>query len=197
LDDVRRRTRGALYAFLGSASNGWGRAKLRSWLIVEYGMATEWTREDEVSPWLHPVARMDDDRVREVVEDARRRIGRLLVDESSGWTTPGFAQEMIDRGLITCVTDATGREAFAPAARVQLSFVERVASLFIADFLAQPSSFTNVTMCECCGEIELYGRLVHSRGCARSSTARIPAESGICLRNAVPTPAPARRLRHG
>ena len=195
VEDVMRRTRHAVHAFLGSAANGWGKTKLRSWLIVEYGMATEWTREDEVSPWLQPVARMADEQVREVVEDARRRMGRLLVDESSGWSTPGFAKEMIDRGLITGVIDSSGREACAPAARVQLSFLERVASLFIADYLAHPASFAHMTSCESCGEVQLYGRVTHARACMRLSSVRPPAESGVRLRDSSATvAAPASAL---
>ena len=73
IEDVVRRTRHAAHVFLTNAARGWTRTKLRSWLIVEYGMATEWTREDEVAPWLHPVARMDDASVEAVVEDARMR----------------------------------------------------------------------------------------------------------------------------
>lgn len=182
VEDVVRRTRNAAYAFLGSATAGWGRAKLRSWLIVEYGMATEWTREDEVSPCLMSVARMDDEGVRRTVEDARRRILRLLVAESRGWNAPGFATEMIDRGLVTCVTDASGREAFAPAARVDLSFLERVASIFIADFLTHPADYTDVSACSCCGEIQLGGRVQHARTCVKVSGMRPPTESGVCLR---------------
>jgi hypothetical protein len=191
VEDVVRRTRSAAHAFLTSGAHRWGRTKLRSWLIVEYAMATEWTREDEVSPWLHRDARMDDERVREIVEDARRRMTRLLVHESSGWRTPGFAAEMIDRGLITCVTDSSGREAYAPAARVDLSFVERVASIFIADFLAHPADYRDLSACECCGELQMGERAQHHRDCVKVSPVRPPPASGVCLRELAET-TPAR-----
>ena len=147
------------------------------------GDAADW--QDDVAAWQHPVARMDDASVEAVVEDARMRITRMIVEDSKSWNAPGFAKEMIDRGLITSVTDASGREAYAPAARVELSFIERVASLYIADFLAHPADYANVTSCECCGEIMLNGRVRHGRACARpSTTVRPPAESGVCLREA-------------
>jgi hypothetical protein len=183
--DVVRRTRLAARAFRGSSASGWGRTKLRSWLIVEYAMATEWSREDDVSPWSHRDAPMDDERAHELVDEVRGRITRLLVDESSGWSKPGFAAAMIDRGLITQVTDASGREAFAPAARVDLTFLERVASIFIADFLAHPEEYADVSSCECCGELEMGGVVQHVRECVKLSTVRPPAESGVCLRDLV------------
>lgn len=196
VEDVVRRTRRAAHAFLASASSSWGRTKLRSWLIVEYAMATEWTREDEASPWMSGDARMDDERARAVVDDARTRLTRLLAKESAGWNEPGFAAEMIERGLITSVTDSSGREAFAPAARAELSFVERVASIFIADFLAHPEDYRYVSTCACCGELELNGRPHHARSCAKLSSLRPPTESGVVLRasvtpNSTTTPARA------
>jgi hypothetical protein len=168
IEDVARRTRHAILAFLSGSANGWGRTKLRSWLIVEYGMATEWTREDDVGPWLHPVAQMDDVRVQAAVEAARRRMTRLVAEASTAWAAPTFAGEMLDRGLITSVTDASGREAYAPASRVELSFLDRVTSLFIADFLVQPRDYAVVI--------------------SSAATVRPPADSGICLRKAAETP---------
>ena len=182
VEDVVRRTRLAARAFRASAVQGWGRTKLRSWLIIEYAMATEWSREDDVSPWAHRDAPMNDERARLLVDDVRMRITRLLVDESAGWSTKGFAAAMIDRGLITCVTDASGREAFAPAARVELSLLERVASIFIADFLAHPEEYANLSSCECCGELEVNGIPQHASACVKLSTVRPPTESGVCLR---------------
>ena len=191
VEDVVRRTRHAARVFRSSGATDWGRTKLRSWLIVEYAMATEWTREDDVSPWSHRDAPMDDERARDLVDGARRRITRLLVEESSGWNTPAFAAAMFDRGLITSVTDATGREAFAPAARVDLSFLERVASIFIADFLAHPQDNTDLSSCECCGELEINGHVQHVSACVKLSVMRPPAESGVSLRQATTT-TPAR-----
>lgn len=188
VEDVVRRTRLAARAFRTSAAaaHGWGRTKLRSWLIIEYAMATEWTREDDVSPWSFRDAPMDDDRAHGLVEDARRRITRLLVDESAEWKAGGFADAMIDRGLITMVTDASGREAYAPAARAELSFLERVASVFIADFLTHPEDYAHLSTCQCCGELEVNGHVVHAHGCVKLSPVRAPAESGVCLRQSSP-----------
>jgi hypothetical protein len=187
VEDVVRRTRHAARVFRSSGASGWGRTKLRSWLIVEYAMATEWTREDDVSPWSHRDTPMEDERVRDLVDGARRRITRLLVEESSGWNTPAFAAAMIERGLVTSVTDATGREAFAPAARVDLSFLERVASIFIADFLAHPQDYADLSSCECCGELEMNGHVQHVSTCVKLSVIRPPAESGVSLRSETTT----------
>jgi hypothetical protein len=194
IEDVVRRTRHAASAFLSSASLGWTRTKLRSWLIVEYGMATEWTREDEVAPWLHPVARMDDEHVQATVEEVRKRVTRMIVEASTAWSAPGFAKEMIDQGLITCVTDASDREAYAPAARVDLGLLERVASLFIADYLMHPADYAEIVWCECCGEMLINGRVRHGKGCVRQSAVRPaadavrpPAESGVTLSEAIAT----------
>jgi hypothetical protein len=191
--DVERRTRSAARAFFASnahRSQGWrGRTKLRSWLIVEYGMATEWTREDDACPWLRGDAWMDEARARLVLEDARARVTRLLVEESAAWSDPGFAAEMVDRGLLTKVIDAHDREAFAPAARAGLSLLERVASVFIADVLAHPEEYAVVSACACCGGLRVGARATHARTCATLSPARPPPESGVRLRPGASTTA--------
>lgn len=182
-DDVVRRTRHAAEVFLTSATNEWGRGRLRSWLIVEYGMATEWTRDDDAAPWVAQFARLDDASARALVEDARRRIGNMLREEAATWLDrrDELARATSARGLVTCVTDCNGREAYAPAARADLGLIERVASLFIADFLSHPDDYRNLGACSACGEIGLGGRVRHAKACVRSSGIRPMAESGIRL----------------
>lgn len=179
IEDVAKRARHALLAFLNGAPLGWGRAKLRSWLIVEYGMATEWTREGESAIWRSPLAKLDDDQVTAMVEETRRSATRMIVEAARAWSAPTFAGEMIKKGIIATVCERSGREAYAPVARAGMTFVEIVGSLVVADYLAHARDYAGITSCGGCGEIPLNGRTRHARGCMRP-----PAESGVCLKEA-------------
>jgi hypothetical protein len=179
IEDVAKRTRHAALTFLNGAALGWGRTKLRSWLIVEYGMATEWTRDDETATWKNPVTQLPDAKVQAIVEDARRRATRMVAEASRVWSEATFAADMIANGMIATLFERSGREAYAPVARAGMTFVEQVASLFIADYLAHAKDYEMIASCGSCGEIPLNGRIRHARGCFRP-----PAESGVCLKDA-------------
>lgn len=192
-DDVVRRTRHAAEVFLTSATNEWGRGRLRSWLIVEYGMATEWTHDDDAASWISSFSRLDDASAKDLVDDARRRIATMLREEAKTWLErrEELARATSARGLVTCVTDCNGREAYAPAARADLGLIERVASLFIADFLSHPDDYRALGSCSACGEVGLGGRVRHARACVRSSGIRPMHDSGIRL---VPRAASSSRM---
>jgi hypothetical protein len=191
VDDVVRRTRHAASAFLGSATLRWGRSKLRSWLIIEYGMATEWTREGDATSALESVSRMDEARVRSLVEEVRKRVTAMVTEAPRAWTYPAFAENAVSRRLVTTLTDVAGRVVYAPVARPELGLLERVGSLFVADFLMHPTEYDRVTSCESCGEILFHQRLRHSRACVRQSGMRPRVESGISLRESIVTSASA------
>jgi hypothetical protein len=89
---------------------------------------------------------------------------------------------MTARGLVASVTDETGRLAFAPVARAEHAFAARVASLFVADFLAHPSDYAGITACSSCGEMELAGSPRHTRACVRRAGSRPRMQSGVCYR---------------
>ena len=176
IEHVARRTRRAGLSFLTGSASGWGRTKLRSWLIIEYGMATEWTREDETATWLHPHAALSDERAHDVVEDARRRATQMIVNASRTWSSPTFASWMLEAGMIAIVCERSGREAYAPIARSGMTLFDQVASLFVADYLEHPGDYERVQSCDTCGEIPLGGRIRHAKSCVRP-----PVESGVCL----------------
>ncbi len=176
IEHVARRTRKAALAFLTGAAYGWGRAKLRSWLIVEYGMATEWTRADRTPLWQHPATRLDDAEAGMLVEDVRKTVTRLVVDASRSWSEPWIAPALAERGLLAIVWEGSGREAYAPLGRADMTLLEMVGSLVVADYLANPRDYDRVQSCATCGEIPLGGRIKHARACTRP-----PAESGVDL----------------
>ncbi|HEY8075462.1 MAG TPA: hypothetical protein VIF62_15160 [Labilithrix sp.] len=176
IEHVARRTRKAALSFLTGAAYGWTRAKLRSWLIVEYGMATEWTRADRSPLWQHPVTRTREDEVGMLVEDVRRTVTRMVIEASSAWSAPTCGAELTERGLLTVVWETSGREAYAPLGRADMTLVEIVGSLVAADYLASPGDYDRVQHCAACGEIPLGGRIKHGRACGRP-----PADSGIEL----------------
>src|SRR5262245_24578968 len=72
--DISWRARHAGMTFLAGTAAGWTRSRLRSWLILEYGMATEWTHVPHVRPWLDPEARGSDEDVFRLTIDTRQSV---------------------------------------------------------------------------------------------------------------------------
>jgi hypothetical protein len=110
-----------------------------------------------------------------IVESARDRVIQLVLSALRTWKEAGFAREMIDCGLVVGVCDAHGSLGYAPADRAELRLVDRVASLFVADYLTRPRDYESLVMCASCGLPSFSWDRVHGPGCEGDA----PPRSGM------------------
>jgi hypothetical protein len=150
-------------AFISGASGAWGRAEVRHWLLHDYAAATAHTCVGDRWGRREPTEGMHEGLVRVELEAVRARVLRMIQSAATAWYTTSFARDMIDARYVMVVYDRTGDQGFAPASHEDMRLVDRVASLFIADYLNQPADYTSVVCCEACGELSLGGAQPHAR----------------------------------
>jgi hypothetical protein len=169
------RVRGAACAFLRRSPAKWSRRDLAGWLVCHYApcVARPLPR--------HPDDR-DDDRVKDreeravdealvdrLVHTTRGRTLRLLADLVVPWRASPIARLAVASGTVARQHDARGAIAYSPVDLPNLPLSERVASLFIADYLNGPGEYWFIRMCQECGELSFATELAHPAWCNSSS----------------------------
>ncbi len=172
--DVVRAARNAGLGFMTGAAFGFRRVDLRQWRLEQYESAVSYSRIGvRAVPW-DDGAGLDDLALDRLVRTTRDRVMRMLLGARRTWGTPTFARDMIDFRLVVAIYDRDGEVGYAPAAHPELRLSDRVASLFIADFLTDAADYAVVTPCDQCGEVGLGGVVDHASWCVDA-----PANSHI------------------
>jgi hypothetical protein len=161
------RVRGAASAFLRGTTLGWGRRELADWLLCQYAPCAATPLDDDRAPELPASERTVDEGILErVILDARGRALRLLADLVAPSQASPVARLAVACGTVAAQRDARGGIAYSPVGLARMRLGDRVASLFIADYLNHPGDYHNVTMCRECGELAFGADVEHSAWCA-------------------------------
>jgi hypothetical protein len=148
---------------------GWSRRDLADWLVCQYAPCAAPASYQE-SPDLPPAAEraLDDGIVEGIILDARRSALRLLGELVVPWQASPIARLAVASGMVVSQRDARGAVAYSPVKLKRLRLADRVASLFIADYLNRPTDYRWLAMCRECGELSFSDELEHSSWCAGS-----------------------------
>lgn len=126
----------------GGAQAGWGRRELAAWLVCHYGSCVA---ESSDPPRSQAPARrataVTPDALGEVVADARMRMITLLEDLRDRDTAESVTRSIIARGFVEAVRDEHGAIAHVPVDQRRMRLADRVASLFVADYLNAPFDY--------------------------------------------------------
>lgn len=166
--EVADACRSAALAFAGAARDGWGRRELARWLVGPYAHAAAATRSLRTSGTRRAVVHraLDEETVEELLARSRDEISVMLRGVWSWTDDPAFVRARIDEGLIAGVIDETSELGFAPLDRSGMRLVDRVRSLFVADYLTRPADYAAFALCEDCDGATFDGGLYHV-GCSR------------------------------
>ena len=166
---VADRCRAAGVAFADGTTGGWGPRELAAWLVVHYEPATAATRSIVAARRRPPPSAyraLDATTLERVVLDARARIFEMLARSATAWEGESFAQTMVDGMLVVGVTDTAGSIGYAPVRYAEMRLVDRVSSLFVADYLTRPGDYVTLVACEECGDVAFDGEPRHESWCA-------------------------------
>jgi hypothetical protein len=169
--DVADACRSAALGFAWGA-RGWGRRELARWLVGPYATAVAATRPIAMPASLVPrpvVTRsprsVSEESVAELLRDAHERLVRTL-RTAHDWSASGeLAREMIDAGLVAGVMDDGSAIGYAPINGHRMRLVERVASLFIADYLTRADDYASFEICNECASAT-FDAFAHLAECA-------------------------------
>lgn len=165
--DIADAARSAALGFAWGADRGWGRRELARWLVGPYAhaVAVSHVARSGVrrSVTERPLAE-------DTVKHLLRRSHAYLLDglrSAATWRRDAsFAREMIDEGFVVGVVDESSAIGYAPLDAFDMRLVDRVRSLFVADFLSRPSDYDTFAVCETCGAASFDGVASHSDICS-------------------------------
>lgn len=163
VSDVADSCRSAALGFAWSAHHGWGRRELAKWLVGPYAHAAAATRSLRTSGLRRAVThrRLDEAVVEDLLTTTRAEIIEMLRGVWS-WTDDGaFVRARIAEGLIAGIVDDCSELGYAPVDNPNMRLVDRVRSLFVADYLTRPADYAAFAVCDDCEGATFDGGLYH------------------------------------
>lgn len=165
--DVADTCRAAALAFMTGTNAGWTRKDLAFWLVRDYADAVATTakpsgRRKTVVPADRP---LHETTIELLLLRTRERVLEMLSACVGSCETPALAHEMVESGLVIGVRDAIGAIGYTPVDSSELGLFDRVASLFVADYLTRPADYASIVPCEDCGEVSFAWAEVHCGEC--------------------------------
>jgi hypothetical protein len=171
VETIADNARFAAFAIMASVRDGWGRTELAQWLVGPYARATEpahWASR----PGVPPIARsVSDSEVDVVLKSAHASVVECVRYARSWHLQRGFARRMVDEGLVVGVLDGQ-MLGYAPIDHRRMRLVDRIRSLFVADYLTRPGAYETFQVCDC-GLVTFDVAPAHFPDCER------PRDSGI------------------
>jgi hypothetical protein len=161
--EVADACRSAALRFAWSAHNGWGRRELARWLVGPYAHAVAATRALRASGTRRAVVHreLDEETVEQLLATTRTEILEMLRGVWSWTHDARAARAKIGEGLVAGIVDEAGGLGYAPVDNVRMRLVERVRSLFVADYLTRPGDYAAFAVCEDCDGATFDGGLYH------------------------------------
>jgi hypothetical protein len=161
--DVADACRSAALGFAWSAHNGWGRRELARWLVGPYAHAVAATRVLRASGTRPAVVHreLDEQAIDELLATARGEILEMLRGVWSWTHDARSARARIGEGLVAGIVDEASELGFAPIDNVRMRLVDRVRSLFVADYLTRPGDYAAFAVCDDCEGATFDGGLYH------------------------------------
>lgn len=177
--DVADACRSAALAFAWNARL-WTKRDLAMWLVGPYARAACPGRADAPPASRTRAQAIDEATISEIVDGAHTSVLDALRRAWSWRYDAGFARDLVDAGLVVGVVDEEGSSGYAPVDAPDLRLVDRVRSLFFADYLTRPYDWTSFAVCAGCGAAT-FDHATHERECGGAR---------ISLRGRTSAPAP-------
>lgn len=149
--DVSHACRSAALAFAWCAK-AWQKRDLARWLTGPYSNAIATTNGIAITKRVvgGPRPRIEEETIRSLLDRSHRHLLSLLRSVQAWKGEVGFAKAMVDAGLVIGVIDHDSSLGFAPVSSADMRLVDRVRSLFVADYLTSPSDYKAFRVCAAC-----------------------------------------------
>jgi hypothetical protein len=184
--EVADACRSAALGFAWGANRGWGRLELARWLVGPYERAISSTRHLRGSG-IHRRVVLDRPLDPKTIEDMLIRTHAWLIEtlrRSWSWVDDAsFARDILDAGLVVGVADDFGGIGYAPSESSDMRLIDRVRSLFIADYLTRPHDYARFGVCDGCDGVTFDWAGLHD-DCSSAFRSPSPTPSRIVLRAA-------------
>lgn len=176
--DIADACRSAALAFAWCAHRAWSRRELARWLVGPYASAISQPHEARIRRVAADAGPLDEDFVSDLLVRAHGQVLEALRTVHDWKNDPCFARDMVDGGFVIGVIDETDAIGYAPVDVWNMRLVDRVRSLFVADYLTRPTDYETFVICEGCDGATFDGAESHRATChdelsAPASTTRL------------------------
>jgi hypothetical protein len=184
-DDVSRESvagecRDAALAFVTGVSSGWDKLDLVLWLTGPYAVATRHAGRGERVADLDADAEVDDEWVESLVGEVRGDLLASLEEASHDGGMLGFVEASVDANHVRRALDADGLEVWVPVDMSRMRLLDRVRTLFAADYLNDAALYEELFVCPRCESVvfDEGARRVGFCGAHRRVSGIVPREDG-------------------
>lgn len=182
--DVADACRSAALAFAWNARL-WTKRDLATWLVGPYARAALPARADAPpASCVRGASPIAEATISGIVDGAHATV---LEDLRRAWSwryDAGFARDLVEAGLVARIVDEEGASGYAPVDARELRLLDRVRSLFFADYLTRPYDWASFAVCAGCGAAT-FEHATHERECGgarislRARVTEAPADDEI------------------
>lgn len=148
--------RHAALDFMSGVAEGWTKLDLAVWLNGPYALATR-----HVPRGLRPVRpgapAIEEPAIEHLLVSVRGQLLAALELAALDGGTPDFIEEALIEQHVRRI-DVHGETAWMPVDAARMRLKDRVASLFVADYLNRPSDYRRLYVCHLCEGISFDGR---------------------------------------
>jgi hypothetical protein len=132
-------------------------------LVGPYAHAAAATRALRTSGLRRAVTHrpLDEGTIATLLSEARAEVLEVLRNAWTWPADPAFARARVEEGLVAGIADETSDIGYAPVDVPGMRLVDRVRSLFIADYLTRPADYAAFAVCEDCEGATFDGALYH------------------------------------
>jgi len=178
VSDIADACRSAALAFAWCAHRAWSRRELARWLIGPYAAAISQPHDTRVRRVAGDAGPLEEDAVSELLVRAHGQVLDALRSVHSWKDDACFARDMVTGGFVIGVIDEVDSIGYAPVDVWNMRLVDRVRSLFVADYLTRPNDYASFVICEGCQGATFDGGESHRVTCgdeldAPASTTRL------------------------
>jgi len=158
-ETIAAECREAALAFMSGVAGGWEKIDLARWLTGPYARATrhcqhgERAHVDERAPRSANGSIIRPAAVEDLLTLTRGRILAALEKAALSDGSLEFADDAIDRGFVRRAIDEDRIEVWVPVDGPRMRLQDRVRSLFVADYLNAPVSYSALYVCHRCEQV--------------------------------------------
>ncbi|MEO8800691.1 MAG: hypothetical protein ABI551_22565 [Polyangiaceae bacterium] len=164
IDDVAEACRAAAVELIDGVRDGWGKKELATWLTGPYHQLSilRCSPEELAGPGSDHtpqppavIVKVPAEDIVKTMKRARAEALAVLARFAHGDEAPEtFVWRVRQKGALARIEDVSGRAGLVPNERPAQLLVERLLSLFAADYVARPLDYEDrVGLCKVCGTV--------------------------------------------
>jgi hypothetical protein len=147
---VAEECRATALELIAGAAAGWQKLDLVLWLTGPYQHATRHVPRGERVAHVEEDDELEPEAIDELVVRVRGEVLASLARAALEYGAIDFADDAVTRGIVRKAQAETGESAWVPVDIARMRLRDRLRSLFAADYLNAPATYTELFVCQRC-----------------------------------------------